>query len=179
MKLNAKFFNLLFFASLVGSSTAFAAALGFWQCLMFFRSPFNHYSYAIPESLYWTTGVILPLLTFLQSLTLFKTYLIVSELKNNHFRSKALPFIIIFAFLWSMISPCALAYGTVWKFGHIAPDEIAELFPKVMQAFLYSAPTLVNALIATVCIAVYSTFVWFALDNLFGDYAIRLKTIRR
>lgn len=48
-----------------------------------------------------------------------------------------------------------------------------------MHAFLYGAPILVNALIATVCIAVYSTFVWFALDNLFGDYAIRLKTIRR
>ncbi len=179
MKLNAKFFNLLFFASFMSSSTAFAAALGFWLCLMFFRSPFNYYPYTIPESLYWTTGVILPALTFLQSLVLFKIYLLVLELKNNQLRSKALPFTTTFVLLWSMISPWALAYGTVWKFQHIAPKDVSELFPKVLQAFAHGSPLLINALIVTICLAIYATFVWFAFCNLFGGYLVRLKTIRR
>lgn len=179
MKLNAKFFNLLLFASLMGSSTAFSAALGFWLCLMFFRSPFDYYPYPLPESLYWTTGVILPVLTFLQSLLLFKIYLLVLRLKNSQIRSKALPFTTIFIVLWSMISPWALAYGTVCKFGHIAPKDIAEVYPKVLQAFAQGSPALMNALIVTICIAIYATFVWFAFCNLFGNYLVRLKTIRR
>jgi hypothetical protein len=175
MKLNAKFFNLLFFATLMSGSTAMAAAMGYWLCLMFFQSPFNYYPYPIPDSLYWATGVILPTLSFLQSMVLFKLYLTVLKLENKNWRTKLLPFAAIFIPFWSIISPWALTHGTVWKYSHVAPNDVSEVYSRVLNAFFNGAPTLLNALIIALCIATYGTFVWLALGNLFGEYFLRLK----
>lgn len=179
MKFNRKFFNLLFFASLTGCSTSAAAAMGYWLCLMFYNSPYNFYSYSIPESLYWATGAILPVLSFLQSLCLFKIYLFVQNMKNKKIRAKILPFTAIFVTIWSALSPWALAYGAVFKYGHVGPPTIAEIYPRVWNSFILGAPTLLNVLVVALCIGVYGTFVWFAGDNLFGEYFQRRKAIHQ
>lgn len=162
--------NLLAFGTLIVLSATASALIGYMLCLFMYKAPNNHFSFSVPNWLYWATGTIVPIFSFAQTLLLFKIYLYVQDLKSNRLKEVLLPFTITFVPSWVLLSPYAMLWALLCKWDRIIPNTAIATYFSILKASLEGLTLLSPMLIVTVCIALYSTFVWQALKNVFGDY---------
>ncbi len=170
MSISRKGVNLFVFGTLILLSTAMGALMGYWLCLMVYAAPYNTITFKVPSWLYWATGMLIPVVSFLQALLLFKLYLFVQTFENEPWEGLVSILIAFFVPLWILISPWTLLWGTLGKWHHVAPADAVSTLISIVNASVCGSGLLINAFIAAMCVAIYGTFVIQALRNLFGDF---------
>ncbi len=161
--------NLVAFGTLIILSASASALIGYMLCLLMYKAPNNHFSFTVPSWLYWATGTIVPIFSLVQTLLLFRVYLYVQDLKANRIKELLLPFTITFVPSWLLLSPYAMLWALLCKWDRIIPNTAVATYLSILKASLEGLTLLTPMLIVAACVALYSTFVWHAFKNVFGD----------
>lgn len=162
--------NLIAFAILLTLSAITSGFMGYLLCQLIYVAPYNLYTFAIPKWLFWATGSILPILSLLQTLVLFRVCLYVQGLKPKHIKAKLLPFAITFVPSWILLSPWAMMWALLCKWQRLCPNTAEATYFNVLKATFEGITLLAPMLIIAACFALYSTCIWLAFKNVFGDY---------
>lgn len=162
--------NLVAFGTLIILSASASALIGYMLCLFMYKAPNNHFSFTVPSWLYWATGTIVPIFSFVQTLLLFRVYLYIQNLKPGRIKELLLPFTITFVPSWLLLSPYAMLWALLCKWDRIIPNTAVATYLSILKASLEGLTLLAPMLIVAACVALYSTFVWHAFKNVFGDY---------
>ncbi|MCC7528950.1 MAG: hypothetical protein IT342_10535 [Candidatus Melainabacteria bacterium] len=108
---------------------------------------------------------------------LFRVCLYVQGLKAKHIKSKLLPFAITFVPSWILLSPWAMMWALLCKWHRLSPNTAEATYFNVLKATFEGIPLLAPMLIIALCFALYSTCIWLALKNVFGDYLANAQNV--
>ncbi len=165
-----KAINLFAFGVLLALSAITSGFMGYLLCQLIYVAPYNLYTFAIPKWLYWATGIILPILSLVQTLVLFKFCLLVQGLKAKRIKDKLLPFAITFVPSWLLLSPWAMMWALLCKWHRLCPNTAEATYFNVLKATFEGITLLTPMLIIAACFALYSTCIWLAFKSVFSDY---------
>lgn len=110
-----------------------------------------------PQWLYTMTCSLIPVISFVLSLLLFRIYLCFQQAAEP-VRSCGLDFLLGFFPSWSIVSSLAMFWGTASYLNHLPQRTAEDVMSNIFTAYMRGAHLLLNAFVASVCIGIFVAF---------------------